>query len=508
VTRRLVSAFLVFVLVASVFAFASTGTVAAQDDGGEAIACGTIFEFLVWGDCSDDAQIATDGATSEEVQSSIYSSAGTVNQGSESVQQSVDALSDRGQNAVWSEAKVEIVEGLENGTAESKVKDDARQIVDKRLTELERAVLDRAQTITNEMQTLNNTVAGTDNLTLEDVLYWDDNGNVGKGTISHQIEFGNNTTWTYTLRNGESYNYSGVTYTLYGDSWLGSGEGNQDWFVSSYDEGSGGSGVVVGVSSSDSQLSGQPMMDGGKYAQLLRDIQTAESDLTNNVEQYASDIYANYTAGEVNASQFLSAADVAQNYNLNSQNGTAYSTASAALLGYETNASTSIVIEYTSTGATLSGNLFSTDGAPTTYNVSTGNNTTTSKQAWVKGHTYDVSEYSGSIYMAVDDDWQNITSDFEIIEMEQATTGVPLNYTTDRTYATVRTDASNLSRALADLNAAMDNRTREGSGGGMFGGSSSSMLILIVGLLGGGYLVMRASGGNGGNGGGDTYKLS
>jgi hypothetical protein len=426
--------------------------------------------FFGLGACDEEPDESYEGTSTDELRSSIYSSAGSIKQGTDSIYETTETLTQRGENAVWSEAKVEIIEAHENGTAESKAKTRAVEVVEKRYTELQKTILDRMTTLSNELDTQNRTLADNDVTAISSTFQYDKSGSFGNVDYPDgDYEMANK---SYTLVNEETYNYTEFEIQASGSS------------VPIFSH-------KIAIDDGNSETDLQVVVDGPRLTNLLDDISTNASDLRTNVEQYASDIYANYSTGELNSSDFLSAADIAQNYNIGSQNGTAYSTASAALLGYETNASTSVVIEYVDTGAELQGNLFSTDGAPTTYNVSTGNNSTTERQAWVKGHTYDVSEYSGSIYMATNDDWVTLDSDFEIINLEQATTGKQLNYTTDVTYSSVNTDATNLSRQLASLNAALDNRTEAndcgilcfGGGGGQGDGTLVFVLMLIGGIV-------------------------
>jgi hypothetical protein len=440
---------------------------------------------------SDQSNIDVGGKTAEEVQSSIYASAGTVNQGSDTIYQTTDTLASRGENAIWSEAKVEIVEALDNGTSQSKAKQAAREVVNERYAELERAVLNRMTTISNNIVTTTQEIKQTENLTWENAMYVEQGGqkySLNDG-FSDNISGSGAGNSSYTLQTGEEYTYTEIAVI--------NSYSNELWNLDDNTIGD----ISIYSKPVDSELNKSLIVKDTKFTSLLDDIDTAASDLRTNVETYASDIYGNYSAGEVNASDFLTASDVAQNYNLESQNGTAYSTASAALLGYETNAETSMTIEYVDTGATVSGNLFSTDGAPTTYDLTT-NNTTTTKEAWIPNHTYDVSAYSGDIYLASGDEWTNVDSDFEIVDLEQATTGADLEYAGDQVYSTVDTDATNLSRSLADLNAAIDNRTTTSSGffgGGLFGGDGfipgipGGTAIHVLILIAGGYLFVAAT---------------
>jgi hypothetical protein len=119
----------------------------------------------------------------------------------------------------------------------------------------------------------------------------------------------------------------------------------------------------------------------------------------------------------------------------------------------------SVVVEYVDTGATVEGSLFSDGDAPTTNDD--GNT------AWIPNHTYDVSEMNTTAYVANSDGLNELGSDFEIIELQDATTGESLNYTTTVQYTGVNTnatDAIELSRQLENLEAAVDNRTIQEDG--------------------------------------------
>jgi hypothetical protein len=116
--------------------------------------------------------------------------------------------------------------------------------------------------------------------------------------------------------------------------------------------------------------------------------------------------------------------------------------------------------------------------------------------------------------------FNELSSDFEILSIEDAATGEALNYTAPVTYAGINTSATaptNLGKYLQDLSAALDNRTVTGTEGGLFGGFlggdgflpfvPGGTLVHVVILAVGAYLLLGRDGGGGtivmGGGGSD-----
>jgi hypothetical protein len=463
--KSVITSVLIITLVTSVFA---VGTVAAFSPKDKTCTEQSYFlgiELLPPA-CSNWEDIDLGGQTAEEVQSDIYSTAGTINQGTDSIIQSAKLIAEQGETVVWSDAKVEIIEAHENGKSEAEAKEIARKKVNEEYANTEKLLLDRITSVSNSLASTSAEVRRTENLSITDVM------SINDGTNLQSVN--NSTTKrTWTVQTGESINYSTTEVVSKSPC---CGNNYRNWF-------SQNGGFSLSAKPVDSQLSAQTVANGSRNLRLLKEINTTASDTRNNVEQFTSDIYANYSTGELDASNFLSASDVAQNYNLGSQNGTGYATAQAALLGYPTNASVSMTIEFVSTGNQISGNLFATENPPTTAPNS-------SDPAWIPDHEYDVSNISGTIYMADaqtsrPSDWITVENDFEVVGITQATTGEKLNYTKPTSEVTLNTDATNLTRQLADLEAAMNNRSDVNDDEGLLpiGGGNSYLLYAFVGVI-------------------------
>jgi hypothetical protein len=476
---RIKSILLISLLLMSTMSVGLTGTVAAQDS--ETIVCNDWGDRLsVWltGDSttcvSEESLEDIGGATAEEIQSNIYSSAGAIKQGSDTIVESQRVLNDKGENYVWGKAKVEIIEAHESQLSEAEAKERAAKEANEEYSRMQKALLDRMTTLSNEAQTIFSTVDATENLTHSDVMYAVSETGTKSRIADGSGTYNETVTQSYQLVNGESYNYSEFKTSA------------GSWDVEPYTNGMG-----FGVSSHSSDFDDQLLINGSRFNSLLSQIDTQASTTRSDLETFASDLYANYNPGTINASEFMSPQQIAQEYGLNSSEGAARSQITAALLGYETNANQSVTIEFVNSGSVRSGALFAENSPPTT----TDNGT----QAWITGETYVPSDdypnatnhINGSVYLADSDgSWTQLEANFTVLSQKNAATGEEINFSTSKTYTQLTTNATNLSRSLASLDAAMSERGLKDDEDGIIPPMDGTVPFVLLALGGVGLLVV------------------
>jgi cation transport regulator ChaB len=475
--RDLARLTLVVLLVASTFAVASTGTVAAADTcdfvsgpaGGSLsepicdVTTGVWSEILGFGSDTDQGAQEIDGATSSEVASDAYSGAGSLKQGTDQIANDTRKFFQVAHNTAWSQSKVIIYEHLDNGSSEAEAKEAAREAVNDIYATEQKKLLDRATTISDNLNSTYEHFKGTANISLSDKYQYTPSNPADVTYFDTEND-------SYTLVNGEKFSYRNTEYNAGADDLFGPDE------FSSYSGFSPDPQDTVQIKPVDSQLDPQLVVNGSQTTALVLKAEQEAASMRTDVETLASNTFSNYTQQEINASNYLSPADIASQYNLAANNGTAYSTAQAALRGYATNGSTSMTIKYPSTGTTVHGNLYA-DGQPPT----TALNSSTS--AWIPNHTYDVSQMNTTVYIAKQSGgFGDIQSDFKIIEMVEASTDEPLNYTVTETYTEYGSYSTNQSELLTNFAEALDERVASGSGGGLLG-SGSTLVGLVLGIL-------------------------
>lgn len=414
----------------------------------------------------------------DELKKQTYSHADTIRYNSEKINELSGDLAQAQEGVMWSHAKVEVVEALNNGRTLSQAKLDAKAEIDETAADMEVTVLkswDEATVKTYHMMQ----------------AHWD-NPNVSNSTIHPDGISGNAeksiiVNHTYTLYNGSDYDYKKI-------KWANS------------------TGIPIGYANYPGWIHDKPTSDYSdmkfidtlEYENVLNNISTRATRVHDNVDTIAENIYANYTQGELNTTDVLSGQELAAQYstNWNSTGHNAYASGFMASLGLDGNLQDAFKVQLES-GATFEGQLFLDEGA----NLSTISSETkyhaTGKlndpANFTDGETWNSTE--GHVWMTHDGKMREITGNFTVLSITDTKTGESLSNTTFTSRKYDGTDVSQLESLLKQLIQDAENVETPSSSGfsiptfglGSLFGIPNTVWIVLAAL--GAFLLMRERGG-------------
>ena len=294
---------------------------------------------------------------------------------------------------------------------------------------------------------------------------WDTHESNGEYYTSSQ-SFTNH---SYTLVNGSSISVRQYTIdTTAPDHGLLSADGEIWWYTADPDSG-------------ESTL----VLDSNEYKSLIQDASSQATQVKDNLGPYADEVYNQYAAGEINSTNLAmnDPAVIAQeaSTSLNSTGYYGHASIMLASIGAGGDVNVSHTVE-TSDGTSMNGTLFYTaQDAP--------------ESGWETNQTYNVSDYNGTFYFAVqkDDgtagivDLSNYGQEFSLTSATNTQTGESVNSTTVHRYTYDSTNASALAEEidrLEELRAEYENQQTAAAGGsGPLSGFSTREILIGIGAL-------------------------
>lgn len=242
---------------------------------------------------------------------------------------------------------------------------------------------------------------------------------------------------------------------------------------------------VTGPSGGESQL-----IYFNNYSYTLDDIDAQSTYFDNNIDVYVDGIYDYYNAGQLDASDVLNPTDLMTRAATGYNDTGSYSFAAIELasLGYAGDLNTSHTVTVVATNTSYDGTLFYANDPATGASFTTG-------------ETVDPANYTGSFVFA----WQgandsgiiDLTTPFVIDSATNTKTGEPVNVTTTETYVKEITTASELEQELEELRKLRaELEAAETSAGSTGSGSGWTANKIVIGLVALAAVAMYANKGN------------
>ncbi|ADE03515.1 hypothetical protein [Haloferax volcanii] len=389
-----------------------------------------------------------------------YASALGIADASESYTTTTSNFLEDTRSVAWSKAKITIVNELNNGSTVSQAKVAANQTVAEYYTGVQRNVIADWNAKTYTLGYLHT----------ESGLALTPDG------FSHITEWDNK---TYTLSDGSTQTLRAMDYSTNGDYHVAPETTIMP--RSTADPGITTMGSIQAEDPSDGSTT--HVLSAVAYAEILDNTYNQSNQIQANVDEYADDAYAQYQAGDINTSDLLDPTTIASQAatDYNSTGYYSFAAVQLASLGASGDLNASHTIE-TGDGTTLNGTLYYTgDDAPA--------------GGWVTNETYTVSNFSGTFYVAAQQQDGNGSivdlstyENFTIVDAVNTRTGESLNATQPETYIYDSTNASALADEidrLRDLRAEYEQAGGSGGGGGIGIGTEDRLIIAgaIVALI-------------------------
>jgi len=369
------------------------------------------------------------------------------------------SLSNTVQNSrtiAYSKGKITLVNGLNNESSVSVVQAEINQSVDGYYSRMQ---MEMVQDYNNKMLQASYLIRSTPTQIYPE----------GNSAENHFVTWQNT---TRTLANGTSVNVIGFE--------LNQGSGDGTGYYVNWDKSN-----ALAVEDPDTGSS-TVFLDHTDYETIFNDLDQQAQQVKDNLAPYSEEVYNQYQAGEISSTDLAAndpsviAAEAAT-----SRKSTGYYSYAAiqlAAIGASGNVNVSHTIT-TGDGTELNGSLYYTaDDMP--------------EDGWKTGSTYNISNFNGTFYMAVQKETGNATvvdlanygSNFTISEAKNTDTGNTVNTTKVQTYTYDSANASNLKEEinrLRELRESYENISVAGSGTGCIAacGDGSSILPKETGLV-------------------------
>lgn len=409
-----------------------------------------------------------------------YASALGVKDSTDSYTTTTGNFMENSRSVAYSKAKIQVVNDLNNGTSVSVAKNNVNQTVENYYSRVEReAVTDYNAKMENLYYIIENT--GMEHRVIK---YFDASQTSGESSTDSASEYNGYVSGgvNYTLINGTEMDLKTFSY-----SGGGAGLSDEDASVTIL-TGTPTSVYTAEIQAKDpSSGTWTTVLDTTDYGNYETDgiLDRAESQSTQvkqNMAPYVEEVYAQYQAGEINSTDLaMNDPSVIANEASTSLDSTGYYGHASIMLaslgaGGDTNVSHTVE---TSDGTVMNGTLFYTaQDAPET--------------GWATNQTYNVSDYNGTFYFAVqkDDgagivDLSNYGETFTLTSATNTRTGESVNTTEIHRYTYDSTNASALAEEidrLEELRAEYEAQSNNGGGGWGGIGTEDKGLIALVAL--------------------------
>ena len=435
--------------------------------------------------CFVDPSAASENLT----QTDVYANALAQNDTTEVFHDTQNNLANDRRSVAWAKAKLQIVNDLNNNVSEANATANAQAVVDEYYSNATKQVFEYHSSQNLQIAYWANATDGSNTTKSSVVTYQNPND----GSLISGI-YGDEVTLDITFPDGTTETYYAVGYS---DSTDRIGFGFDDTESGySIDNRSAEFGTVSGVSPTAIRVSvvdpetdtPTQFADFRDARALQREYNDQRQQVNSNINQYVTDVYAAYQAGEINATDLAAsdpttiATQAATDYDSTGYYGMA--SAQLAALGLSGNESVSHVVNTTENGSArqIEGTLFYTGE---------------DNQTFENGETYDPSNLSGSVYMSVasieDGDgnalnhsggFYYVDEPFTISSATNTQTGEAVNSTEmeKRDYTT--TNASALSAEIDRLQELREYyEQQQSSSGGIsldFGGIETGAIIALL----------------------------
>lgn len=339
-----------------------------------------------------------------------------------------------------SKAKIEVVNGLNNGDSVSVTHNEVNQTIRDYYSRVEVEIIKDWNAKARQIDYLTNT-------SLSMTLYAQTSAGVG-GEITNEGAPSPYPATNYTLRNGSQIEVWALGDAPYPVTPVGEGNG-YDGYVVANDPSSGSSPEVLDTSKYGYiGMSYNPQDHASANAQLLNQIQAQSQWAVDNMAEYVPAVYDQYAAGEIDSTDLATsdpsviASEASTSYNDTGYYSYAAIQLAAVGVGGNVNVSHQLV---TGDGTNLNGTLYYTDSD-------------TPADGWATGTTYNFSDYNGTFYFVRSEDTGSrvveLSTYGENFTIQQATntdTGEEVTATQIQTYTYSTANASNLAAEIEKL---------------------------------------------------------
>ncbi|WP_233505997.1 hypothetical protein [Haloferax sp. Atlit-47N] len=388
-----------------------------------------------------------------------YASALGIKDASESYTTTTGNFLEDTRSVAWSKAKLTIVNELNNGSSAADAKAAANATIEEYYSKMQRNVFADWNSKTHTL----------------DYIHTETGVALGPNEHTQIKEWDNK---TYTLSNGTGVAVRVMDFANDGNDNYHAGPTTSVMPHSTADPGFDGGPTNIKAydpNSSDVTL----ILNSGEYAGILDESYQQSTQVKGNVDQYVDGVFAEYQAGEINATSLLDPTTIASQAatEYNSTGYYSFAAVQLASLGASGDINASHTLEM-GDGTTLNGTLYYTgDDAPA--------------GGWVTGQNYTISNFSGAFYVAAQQQDGNGSivdlssyESFTITDAVNTRTGEALNATQPEAYVYNSTNASALESEIGRLKQLRQEYETAGSGGSSSGGGLDSQALGIALLVG------------------------
>lgn len=283
-------------------------------------------------------------------------------------------LLENSRQVAYGDARYAAIEAMNLGDTETEVTNKAEAVVDEFFAIQQKNLLDHFSVQRVKLSRLIGEVDGFLN-----TRYDNDSGvyaTHADGTLEsspHQWMSGTSVV-EYTLVDGNPYSYETA-------KWYNNYDSSERVAVfDSNDSGNSRIFKIYPVSTGDHQV----LFDHFAYQNMMADIETAHSDTIAEIQTFITNVYPNYTAGEIDLADVVQPGDLAAM--AYSENDTPLAGADLAVMGLKANTNSRMTVLLENSGVAFDGTIYmKSDG------------TTTELQT---GETYDPDSFSGPVWLA------------------------------------------------------------------------------------------------------------
>ncbi|WP_258302654.1 hypothetical protein [Haloferax larsenii] len=407
----------------------------------------------------------------------IYSGAVGSKAGHEAWVAPVDNYLNDSESVAWMKAQVAIAEAYQNGATKLEAQVAARQAIADYYAIKQRNVLEATSQHASEMAYLAS-VARNESGVSKRFLYA--HGDHSDGS-SYDGEFWitGRSNATYTLVNGNTTTYTTLTVKNHQLGFGTTGD-EETWSLSNLEPHNNKKTTLKGalkVKAPNSNYDQQEVFDYEWYKTRLQVIQSKNSNLQDEAENFVNATWEDYDSGQINASDVISANTAMFEYGTQTGDESSLysSTAALALMGFDTpDLNSSGLMNVTYQNTTYQG-LVLARSAP--------------GGAWQANTTYNASNISGPVFLATADGRKvDLTDEFTVTEMTAKDgTNIQTQNTTTYVYKTANTSQLlEMQEQLTELRMEIEEREQAVGGDGGSGSGLNTQLVgaaVIVGAV-------------------------
>lgn len=323
-----------------------------------------------------------------DLHAGLYTRVGELRAANDTILAQLENRLNDAMNVAWPKAKKEAVNQMNNGATEADAAIAAKAEIDAYYSLIQKNLCNRFTEITLSIKDIVDLHAGDANLSVMR-WYWEDStdsGTFGPGVTTPDITttFEDGTSWTLKepFLGTKSWTYDGLSTSSIDVYWSMTAMDN--WRRPN---------LRLQIDPPDTGAKNEINVQ-ERYDALWNDIKSQATTMRSNVDTYCTDLYANYTAGDIDPSQFLDPVTLASELSTDygSTGYHAYAAAEAAMLGTPGTDSHSMLIDLVSAGVTVEGSVW-TDWEP----EGAGN-------PMLVGVTYDPANTAKEVYLSYEYD--------------------------------------------------------------------------------------------------------